>query len=319
MIKTPRNSLRLKTMATALNLLIPRGDWRPLEIFTRTPTREEQVIRSLSGRQLRIRVWRPKKPAKKSSSALIIYAPFIEGSLDDPRLINLADTFARAGFVVAAPWRGEDPFIVNLKDTEDVVSTVFFLRDNTQLEIGYYGLFGISAYNGPVIAAAADPKIKDSIGFIISFAGYYDIQNVLRFVLTGQYSHRDIMGTIEPHSFSQKILAKQLDYYNTDSESFLTGQEFEKLRRGLSPSSFVDQLKAEFFIIHSTDDAMIPYTESMRLAEALEQRVPVHLILTAVFEHGTYKKINLANIRHYYLPGIIGFYKFLYGLLAKYL
>lgn len=306
-------------MATAINLLIPRGDWRPLEIFTITPIKEEHQIKSFSGRLLRIRVWRPKKPAKKSRSALIIYAPFIENSSDDLRMINLSNTFARAGFVVAAPWRSEDPFIINLKDRDDVVSTVLFLRENIQLEVAYYGLFGISAYSGPVIAAAADPRIKDWVRFIISFAGYYNIENVLRFVRTGQYSYKDISGTIEPDFFTQNILAKQLDYYRIDLESFLSRAEFEKLRRDLSPSTFVDQLNADFFIIHSTDDAMIPYTESMRLADALKHRVSVHFTPTAVFEHGSYKKINLGNLRRYYLPGMIDLYKFLYALLSKHL
>ena len=304
-------------MATALNLLIPRGDWRPLEIFTRKPIREEQVIRSLSGRQLRIQVWRPKIPAKKSISAMIIYIPFIDGGPDDPRIMNLANTFARAGFVVAVPWRSEDPFIMNLKDIDDVVSSVLFLKDSARLKVDYYGLFGISSGNGPVIAAAADPRIKDSVGFIISFAGYYDLQNVLRFVMTGQYSYRDITGTIEPHFYTRELLAKTIDYYNTDEELFLTGPEFEKLRQGLSPFRFVDALKADFFIIHSTDDTMIPYTESMRLADALKERAPVHFTLNAVFEHGTYKKINWANMRRCYLPSVCGFYKFLYALLSR--
>lgn len=312
-------SIRLKTIATTINLLIPKGDWRPLEIFSRKPIKEEQVIESLSGRKLTIQIWRPEKPAKKSSPALIIYMPIIDGASDDPRLMNLANTFARAGFVVASPWRSEDPFIMNLKDIDDVVSTVLFLKDNTRLKVDYCGLFGISSSNGPVIAAAADPRIKDSVGFIISFAGYYDIQNVLRFVMTGQYSYKDSRGTIEPHSYTRELLAKALDYYNTDEELFLTGPEFEKLRQGLSPSRFVDELKADFFIVHSTDDTMIPYTESMRLADALKERVPVHFALNAVFEHGTYKKINLANMRRCYLPSVGGFYKFLYALLSRHL
>ena len=120
-------SIRLKTIATTINLLIPKGDWRPLEIFSRKPIKEELVIESLSGRKLTIQIWRPEKPAKKSSPALIIYMPIIDGASDDPRLMNLANTFARAGFVVASPWRSEDPFIMNLKDIDDVVSTVLFL------------------------------------------------------------------------------------------------------------------------------------------------------------------------------------------------
>jgi len=315
----PKFSLHLKTAGAVLNLLFYKGFWRPLEIFTRSPVREERLVESLSGHTLRLQIWRPKKSNRKSAAAMIVYVPFVESGSNDPRLVNLACTFARAGFVVAAPSRTEDAFMVNLKDIDDVVSVVRFLRHNSRLNISTCGLFGISSYNGAAIAAAADPRIKDFISFVISFAGYYDIKNVLRFVLTGQYSYKDTMGTAKPDFFAQQILRKQLEYYHTDAESLLTKPEFEKLRRGLSPSSFVDQLKADFFIIHSTDDTMIPYTESMQLAEALKPYVPVHLILTSVFEHGTHREASLRNIRRHYLPAMIASYKFLYALLSKHL
>lgn len=308
-------SIRLKTIATAINLLFPKGRWRPLEMFTRKPVKEEHAIESLSGRRLKIQVWRRKGAGKNSSSALIIYAPFL--SSDDPRLINLANTFARAGFVVVLPWHAEGPYILDLREVNDIVSTVFFLRDNPSLGIEYFGLFGISASNGPVMAAAADPRIRELLSFIISFAGYYRIENVLRFITTGQYSYKEIKGEIEPDSYTKEILNKALDYLKCDEESLLTGPKFENLRKVLSPSSFLDQLKAECFIIHSTDDPMIPHTESLRLADELKGRVPVYLSLIDVFEHGAYKKIDFRNIRRHYLPNLIEFYKLLAVLLSS--
>jgi len=310
-----RISIRLKTIATAVNLVFPKGKWRPLEIFTRKPISEEHAIEGFSGRKLKIQVWRRKGARKNSGSALVIYAPFL--SSDDPRLINLASTFVRAGFVVVVPWHAEGPYILfDLREVNDIVSTVLFLRDNPSLGIEYYGLFGISASNGPVMAAAADPRIRELLSFIISFAGYYRVENVIQFIMTGQYSYKGIKGKIEPDSYTREILAKALDYLDCDEESLLTGPKFEKLRKLLSPSSFVDQLKAECFIIHSTDDPMIPYTESLRLADELKGRVPVYLNLIDVFEHGTYKKIDFRNIRRHYLPNVVEFYKFLSVLLS---
>lgn len=315
----PEALLRLKTIATAINLLIPQGDWRPLQVFTREPISEDEVITSLSGRKLAIQLWRPKNITKKTVPGIVIYTPFIHGGRDDQRIINLALTFARAGFLVAAPWRSEDPFIINLKDIEDVVSTVFFLRRDARLKLNHCGLFGISVGNGPVLAAAADPRIRESVSFIISFAGYYDVQNVLQFIRTGRYSYKSIRGRAEPDPYAREILAKALDFYNSTSvESLLNDPEFKKLVQVLSPCSFIDQLKAEFFIIHSSDDIMIPYTESLRLADALRDRVPVHFAQTNVFEHGTYRKFSFRNILHYYLPSMTEFLRLLSSLLSRY-
>jgi hypothetical protein len=300
----PEALLRLKTIATAINLLIPQGDWRPLQVFTREPISEDEVITSLSGRKLAVQLWRPKNITKQTVPGIVIYTPFIHGGRDDQRHVNLALTFARAGFLVAAPWRSEDPFIINLKD---------------RLKLNHCGLFGISVGNGPIVAAAADPRIRESVSFIISFAGYYDVQNVLQFIRTGRYSYKSISGRAEPDPYAREILTKALDFYNRCSvESLLNDPEFKKLVRLLSPCSFIDQLKAEFFIIHSSDDIMIPYTESLRLADALRDRVPVHFAQTNVFEHGTYRKLSFRNILHCYLPSITEFLRLVYSLLSRY-
>lgn len=250
-----------------------------------------------------------------SAFALIIYAPFL--SSDDPRLVNLADTLARVGFVVGVPWRAQGPYTFDLDEVDDIVSTLLSLKDNGLLRINHCGLFGISASNGPVMAAATDTRIKDWVDFVVSFAGYYRIENVLRFVMTGRYSYGDIQGVTAPDSYCGDILSKVLDRLDCDEESLLTEARFEQLRCSLSPASFVDQLQAECFIIHSTDDAMIPYTESLWLADALRERVPVYLYLIDVFEHGAYKKINFANMWRHYLPSLVRFYRLLSVLLSK--
>ncbi len=304
----PQISLGLKTVGVTINLLIPKGNWRPLELFTKKPIREEFFIESSSGRKLTLNIYQPKK-SQELKTAIIIYTPFIGAGLDDFRLVNLANTFARAGFIVAVPWRSEDHLIISTKDAEDVISVALFLKNKSELKTNKIGLWGISYGNGPMIVASVDSRIKDFISFIVSFAGYYDFQSALEFVVSG-----------DSDPYAKEILNKTLKYYNTDEETFLRGTEFEKLKKGLSPSSLIDQLTADFFITHSIDDRYIPYTESIKLADALRLRSgQVTFALTTVFEHGAYKKFNFENVRRHYLPSVADFYKFLFVLISKHL
>lgn len=315
----PPISLRLKTIGVSFNLLIPQGAWRPLELLIRDPIQEEYQIQSTSGRALTVRVYRPQSRAKKSRTAMIIYTPFIGGGLDDPRLVNLAETFTRAGFITAVPWRDEDRLVIGVKDVDDIISTALFIINKQELNVDAFGFFGISYGNGPMIAAAADERIRDAVDFIVSFGGYYDFQNALEFVSTGIYAYKDIASSREPHPYAREIAVKTLEYYNTDTQTLLNAPEFEQLRQALSPSRYVSALKADFFIMHSTDDPYISYTESMRLADALGSRLPVTFALTTLFEHGTYKPLTFGNILRHYLPSLGDFYNFIFTLLAKYL
>lgn len=307
----PQIRAGVKAVAVAVNVLVPAGDWRPLQWLTRAPLQEKHEIKSATGRTLTLYLYRPT--SGKARTGLVIYTPLIGPGPEDPRLINLADTFARSGFAVVIPWRNEDYQIVTPKDAGDVVSTALFLQNKMGAE--KIGLMGLSYGNGPVIVAAADPSLRERVSFVVSFAGYYDLGNAARFVRSGEFAYKEISGALEPDPYARDILGKTLAYYGVAEEGFFDSAEFAKLRRALSPSSFIDRLTMEFFILHSTDDRYIPYTESLRLRDALSGRVPVNFALTTIFEHGDYKPLTWQNIRRVYWPSVKDFYKFLYRIL----
>ncbi len=263
---------QLKTIGVSINILFLENGWRPLTIFTAEPTKEEFFIESPSGRDLTIHIYSPKKGG---DSAMVIYTPFINKGLDDPRLINLADTFARAGFVVAVPWRYEEQKIISTKDIDDVVATSLFVKEKFNTE--KVGLFGISYGNGPTIIASTHPQIKDFISFIISFSGYYNIESALNFIITK-----------EADPYSKEILAKTLEYYKTDQKTFLKETEFKELKNQLSPSSFKNEISADMFIAHSANDKYIPYTESLQMKDELSKYMPITFAFSSFFEHGAY-------------------------------
>jgi hypothetical protein len=314
---------RLLAAAVTVNLLIPEGAWRPLQLLTRQPTRYDDPIASLSGRQLTIRMYSPAQPvASQTQTGMVIYTPFIGGGLDDPRLVNLAETFARAGFVVAVPWRESEVLTVNRNDKEDVISTILFLQksvitpENQLVPIERIGLFGISYGNGPVVAAVADKRVRQMVPFIISLNGYYDLTHAIEFIRTGQYSYRDIIESRQSDPYTREVLVNTLAAYQYDDlDSFLVSAEFAELHQTLSPSQLIGQLDTEVFIIHSTDDTYIPYTESLHFRDAVSGQLPVTFALTDVISHGTYRPFTVANLQRYYLPAVRDFYRLVLQLL----
>lgn len=282
--------------AVTINLLVSEGAWRPLQLVTRQPVVEEVVVNSDSGRRLVVRVYRP---SGTTETGLVIYTPFIGGGLDDPRLVNLAETFSRAGLVVAVPWREVDKLVVDGDDIDDVVATVDWLLN----EMPQVGIFGISYGTGPVFAAAADERVRDKVRFVVGLNGYYDLGNVVDFINSGRYEYGEVVGQQQPDEYAQEIIDNTLAVYGGSIDVFLASAEFERLRISLSPAQAVEKLRGEVFIVHSATDTFIPYTESMRLRDALlAEGVPVSFVLTDVIEHGQYRPVNVANAWRYYLP-----------------
>lgn len=313
---TPAVRLREKSLAVVINLLIPTGSWRPLELFTRDPIKETHIL-SVIDDNLIIPSYIPRKPA---DTAMIIYTPFIGGGAEDLRLLNLANTFTRAGFLTVTPFRENKELIVSASDKEDVIAAAKFIL-NKYPEIKNLGIFGISYGNGPAITASADPRIKESVKFIISFSGFYDFDSTINFIKTGKYSYKDISGQINPHPYALEILGNSAKKYNLNLNEFLDSAALKNIGREISPSLAAGQLMADFFILHSTDDAYIPYTESMRLHDELRDRpnAITEFALTTVFEHGVYKIPTAENIREHYIPSFKDFYRLIYLILEKHL
>jgi dipeptidyl aminopeptidase/acylaminoacyl peptidase len=317
-----------KTAMVWVDIFVPQSE-QLLDFFIHIPSPEKYSIESKSGRILPAHLYLP--PGKDKIPAMIIYVPFIGGGIEDPRLVNVAKSFARAGFAVLIPSRSEDKLVMSAKDKEDVVSLFLFLEEHPRVNPNRVGLIGASYGSGPVIMAAADEEIRERVRFVMSAAGYYDFKNTLRFIVTGSYSYRGIEGKLEPWFYTREILKETLVHHQINDnlfekfisqpklfeELFKKTPEIRELGSQLSPSTVIDDVQARFFVFHSTDDILIPYTESMRLADALRDRVPVKFALLSMLEHGIPRPFTLKNIRQYYLSSIFDSYIFLYHLLSE--
>ncbi len=99
----------------------------------------------------------------------------------DPQLINFSQAFARAGLVVMDM---TTPTLINWdissQDSDAVVQAFKTLSRWPGVGANRIGIIGFSAGGALACFAAADPRIRDQVAFILLFGGYFDATSLLR-------------------------------------------------------------------------------------------------------------------------------------------
>ena len=133
-----------------------------------------------------------------------------ETGKDDERIVWLADLLARSGFTVLTPdFLGFKSLTVRTSDVEELVASVQHLAGRPEdVAGGRVGLIGFSFGAGPTIIAAADPRVRNLVPFVVSFGGYHDLLDVITFVTTGYYEFGDLRGRILPNEYTRWIFLR---------------------------------------------------------------------------------------------------------------
>src|SRR3989337_1066809 len=157
-----------------------------LRIVGEDPVREEVWLDVPKGRgRLVADVYRPQDGDVHGGMVISVgAAPRIR---DHPGVVRLSKAAARAGIVVMIP-QLYYPFpenvlpedvqgLVNAFGTniEEIVASYQWLRQQPYVDPDRVGIFGASVGAGIALVAAADPRIREDIGFLASLGGYYDM------------------------------------------------------------------------------------------------------------------------------------------------
>lgn len=125
----------------------------------------------------------------RPGAPLVLVPGAAPGGKDEPRLIFVAETFARRGFTVLVP------DIVSLRqlnvssgDSRHIAAAVVRAASATGLAgKPAVGILAVSYATGPAVIAASEPPAKGAVAFILSVGGYYDLESVITFFTTGRY------------------------------------------------------------------------------------------------------------------------------------
>ena len=115
-----------------------------------------------------------------------------ERGKDDPRLIALATSLARARFLVLVPdIESLRALTIGPEDTGRIADALRHLggRDDVPKPDGL-GLVAISYAAGPAILAALAPNLRARVGFVLTVGAYNDMEAVVTFFTTGKFRER---------------------------------------------------------------------------------------------------------------------------------
>ena len=278
-----------------------------------------------------------------TSPILIVHGvnPTGKNSLD---LIRISEGLAQVGYEVFVP------DLAHLKkqhlrpeDADSVRSVFQFIGRDAGIACFSYGC-------GPALIAASHADIRNKVRFAVDFGGYYDIRELLEFTVTEPenpiaYSkwvylaaNSDLLSDKTEQERVRLIAEKRLaggagdskkDEENlspeatgllsifsaTTSADFrtklaATPESFQKTLDALSPSHYVDGLRAPLVLIHLAHDPSIPAKQSIELAEVARARgIDRRLTLLQMYGH-TYPALpepGFASIIDFYIPEAVRF------------
>lgn len=109
---------------------------------------------------------------------------------------------------------------------------------------------------------------------------------------------------------------------NKDQRRFVNLYEklplnMRKYMEDLSPVRVVKQSRAHFIIVHGMEDYSIPYTESMRLADAVGDPDRVHLALLPQFMHIEPVEPSVGDLYNRYITGGWRLFSSIYDLMGR--
>ena len=205
----------------------------------------------------------------------------IESGKDDPRLVDLAARLAGCGFVVLVPeFAGLKSLRLEMEESDDVAAAFRLLLSLDEVDEDRAGLFGFSFGVGPTLKAAADPSIREKVKFVVSFGGYFDPVNVLRYVTTGRDEFRGHRHLQPPAAYARRVLTENLlhrvpgDRDRAILSGLLddgpSGPEREIPRP--SPDQLTEGGRAVYELVRNRDPARVP-----SLAQAVDPAVRDYL------------------------------------------
>lgn len=130
-------------------------------------------------------LWRPG-PGAAARARLVLVPGLSEAGRRDPRLMPLAQSLARVGFVVLVPdLPAARRRAVSASDAEAIAAAILALPDHP----GPAGVAAISYAAGPAMLAVLRPEVGGRLDFVATLGAYHDPEAFLTFLITG--AHRD--------------------------------------------------------------------------------------------------------------------------------
>ena len=257
-------------------------------------------------------------PGAAAPGIVLVHGAAVLGK-DDPRLVRLARSLARAGRLVFVPQLelAQRRFVP--EDLDRIVRAVVALgeRDgSTTLP----SLLGISYGGSFALVAAADPRIRGGLTQVAVFGAYFDLAGVIQAVTTGvsivgdrripwngppearailEEGAADLAPAASRAGLAEALARRDPSDLSADGRALyelLVNRDPERTRElvarlsprarrvfeRFSPSSVAGGIEAPVIAMHSLDDPAVPFAEAIRLSRGLPE---ARLVVVRGFRH----------------------------------
>ena len=146
-------------------------------------------------------------------------------SLDDPRLVRIAEDSARAGVVMLVPFSDRlDDVRIEPEEIDALVAEFQYVQQQPQVDPKRVGFFGASVGGSIAIVAAADPRISAEVDHVVSFGGYFDALDTFGAIATHRIEYGSVNEEWVPREHAEFVMARQLidRVDNPDDRELLT-------------------------------------------------------------------------------------------------
>ena len=150
------------------------------------PPERSSLAFVVEGRRTVADLYRPAEPV---GAPLVLVPGLSPDGKDDARLVALAESLARARFLVLVPdLEAARQLKISLADARQIGDAAIHLAAMTAPD-GFTGV-GIAAVSyavGPAMIAALEPEVEPHVSFVLGLGGYYDSTAMLTYLTTGSY------------------------------------------------------------------------------------------------------------------------------------
>jgi fermentation-respiration switch protein FrsA (DUF1100 family) len=218
---------------------------------------------------------------------------------DDPQVKAAAMLLARAGWAVAVPTvAGLTVLRLRPDDSLAVAAATRALADQGYRRIA---ILGVSLGAAPALAAAAEVDVAPRLSAVMTLGGYASARELLRYTLTGAYRFGDISGrrAVDEHGIARfadanaelvagsgRALVDNREPAKIDGLIAGLPESTQRLLDALSPAMSVSRGVVPLFLLHGREDRTVPFTESLRLADAARAAGrPVRTAIVGALSH----------------------------------
>jgi hypothetical protein len=161
---------------------------RPSTLKAIAPDPERRAIRfAIGGRAHAADLYLPGEPA---AAGIVLVPGLTPKGRNDARIVEFANTLARARFRVLVPDLVRMRALqVSADDAEPIADAIAYLGASDDADRPL-GVAAVSFAVGPAVLALLEPQAADApraVRFVVTIGGYYDLVELVRYITTGYY------------------------------------------------------------------------------------------------------------------------------------